>query len=63
LFERQVIELDHCVADIRRYNGNVLNRAGLIRAAIEGLLKCAIDHTQVRSEADVCAQLTRRLRP
>jgi len=62
LFERQVAALDLYVTDIRRHRGNIVNRAGVIRAAIDALLGCRIDCRVVQSEADLRARLVRRLR-
>jgi hypothetical protein len=62
LFERQIVDLDSYVTDIRRHSGNVLNRAGLIRAVIDGFLNSPIDRKSIQSEADLRALVTRRLR-
>jgi hypothetical protein len=62
LFERQIVDLDSYVTDIRRHNGNVLNRAGLIRAVIDAFLNSAIDRRAIQSEAGLRALVTRRLK-
>jgi hypothetical protein len=61
LFERQIADLDRCVSDSRRRTGSVLNRTGIIRAVIDGFLNSAIDRKAIRSEADLRAEMTRRL--
>ena len=61
LFDRQVIHLDRLATDIRGKSGKVLNRAGLIRALIDGLIDSGLDITTSPSETAVRAQVARRL--
>jgi len=61
LFDRQIVHLDRLATDIRGKSGKVLNRAGLIRALIDGLIDSGLDITTSASETAVRAQVARRL--
>jgi hypothetical protein len=61
LFDRQILHLDRLATDIRSTNGKVLNRAGIIRALIDGLIDSGMDITGTASEADLRARVARRL--
>src|SRR4026209_483974 len=61
LFDRQILHLDRLATDIRGKSGKVLNRAGLIRALIDGLIDSGLDITTSASESAVRAQVARRL--
>ena len=53
LFDRQIVELDQLLADIRRKSRTAINRASLIRALIDALLASGIDLSGATSEADL----------
>ena len=61
LFDRQIVHLDRLATDIRGKSGKVLNRAGLIRALIDGLIDSGLDITTSASEVAVRAQVARHL--
>lgn len=61
LFDRQILHLDRLATDIRGKSGKVLNRAGMIRALIDGLIESGLDITGAGSEAALRAQVARRL--
>lgn len=61
LFDRQVIALDRLAADIRRQSGHVLNRAGIIRALVDGLIKNHIDIATIGGEADLRRRIAKAL--
>jgi len=61
LFDRQIVHLDQLATDIRVRNGRPLNRAGIIRALIDGLIESGMDVTGTASEADLRARVARRL--
>jgi hypothetical protein len=61
LFDRQILHLDRLATDIRGRNGKPLNRAEIIRALIDGLLDSGMEVTSAASEADLRAQVARRL--
>jgi hypothetical protein len=61
LFDRQIVHLDRLATDIRGRSGNVLNRAEIIRALIDGLIDSGMDVTSTASEADLRARVSRRL--
>src|SRR4051812_9907026 len=61
LFDRQILNLDRLSTDIRGKTGNVVNRAEIIRALIDGLLDSGMDVTTVASERDLRARVARRL--
>ncbi len=61
LFDRQIVQLDRLATDIRGRNGRALNRAGIIRALIDGLIDSGMDVTGSASEADLRARVARRL--
>jgi hypothetical protein len=63
LFERQIVDLDRRLVNIRRHSGNsTLNRAGLIRAVIDGFLNSSVDKETIRSEAQLREEIRKRLR-
>jgi hypothetical protein len=61
LFDRQIVHLDRLAIDIRGASGNVLNRAEIIRALIDGLIDSGMDVTAAASESDLRARIARRL--
>jgi hypothetical protein len=61
VFDRQIVHLDRLANEIRGKSGKVLNRAGIIRALIDGLIDSGMDVTGSGSEADLRARVTRRL--
>ena len=61
LFDRQIIQLDRLATDIRGRSGKAFNRAGIIRALIDGLIDSGMDITATGSEADLRARVARRL--
>ena len=61
LFDRQILQLDRLATDILGRTGEVLNRAEIIRALIDGLIDSGMDITGARSEADLRARIARRL--
>src|SRR5258706_830346 len=62
LFDRQIVFLDRLGADIRASSGVAISRAHVIRALIDALGESDLDLTGTRSEADLKAILTARLR-
>jgi hypothetical protein len=60
LLDRQIAALGRLSADIRERTGGVVNRAALIRAAIEAAFAAGIDPSRITSEEDVRAALTQR---
>jgi hypothetical protein len=62
LLDRQIVYLDRLAADIRAANRGSISRAHLIRALIEALAASDVDLTSARSESDLRALLTTRLR-
>src|SRR5205085_4012766 len=61
LFDRQILHLDRLATDIRGRSGKVLNRAEIIRGLIDGLIDSGMDITATGSEADLRANVARRL--
>jgi hypothetical protein len=61
LFDRQILQLDRLATDIRGKSGKLLNRAGIIRALIDGLIDSGMDITGTASEKDLRARVARRL--
>jgi hypothetical protein len=61
LFDRQILQLDRLVTDIRSTNGKALNRAEIIRALIDGLIDSGMDITGTASEADLRGRVAQRL--
>ena len=53
LFDRQIVELEHLLTDIRRKSRKTINRASLIRALIDALFASGIDLSGATSEADL----------
>ena len=53
LFNRQIVSLDRLATEIRRHTGQVLNRAGIIRALIDAVVDSRLDLTRVTSEAEL----------
>jgi hypothetical protein len=62
LFERQIVDLDRLTTDVRRKNGQVLNRAEIIRALVDGLIGSGLDVTKYGSEATLRACVQKCLR-
>lgn len=63
LFDRQIVRLDRLASDIRQKTGQVVNRAALIRAVIDGLFDSGVDIKTIRSEQDLRSRIARHLRP
>ena len=61
MFERQVLELDHLIATIRRNTGANLTRAEIIRALLDALNESRIDVTSVVSGAQLKRLLSQKL--
>ncbi|RPH60662.1 MAG: hypothetical protein EHM89_08545 [Acidobacteria bacterium] len=61
LFDRQVSFLQELSLSIRKATGIPINRTQIIRALIDALTRCRLKIATVRSEADLCKALTRRL--
>jgi hypothetical protein len=61
LFDRQIVQLDRLVTDIRGRSGKAFNRTEIIRALIDGLIDSGMDITVSGSEADLRARVARRL--
>ena len=61
LFDRQIAYLDRISADIREKSGKAVSRAELLRAMVDAVQKAGIDLSGAKSEADVVADLFRRL--
>ena len=60
LFDRQIVELDQLLTDIRRKSRKAINRASLIRALIDALFASGIDLSGATSEADLRRLLSLR---
>jgi hypothetical protein len=58
LFDRQIVELDQLLNDIRRKSRKAINRASLIRALIDALFASGIDLSSATSEADLRSLLS-----
>ena len=63
LFDRQIVRLDRLASDIRQRTGQVVNRAALIRAVIDGLFDSDVDIKTIGSEQELRAHIARQLRP
>jgi hypothetical protein len=61
MFERQVLELDHLTATIRRNTGANLTRAEIIRALLDALNESRIDVTSVVSGAQLKRLVSQKL--
>lgn len=61
IFERQIAAIDQLTAAIKRRNGAVLTRAGVIRSLLDALQDSHIDVTNVGSTDDLYRILVRRL--
>ena len=61
LFDRQILHLDQLASQIRGRNGKLLNRAGIIRALVDGLIESGMDVTPATSESDLRGRVARRL--
>ena len=62
LFDRQIVQLDAAAKVIRKKTGNVLTRAAIIRALIDGVLDSGLELTTITSESDLRQRLARLLR-
>ena len=62
LLDREIVFLDRLVADIRGATGTAITRANVIRALVDALAATDVDLTTCRSESELCAVLTKRLR-
>ena len=62
LFDRQIVRLDRLASDIRQKTGQVVNRAALIRAVIDGLFDSKFDITTIGSERDLRILVAQHLR-
>jgi hypothetical protein len=62
LFDRQIVRLDAAVNVIRKRTGNLLTRAAMIRALIDGVLDSSLELTTIASESDLRQRLARLLR-
>jgi len=61
LFDRQVHHLDRVASVNRGKTGNLLNRAEIIRALIDGLIDSGMDISGALSERDLRGRVARRL--
>jgi len=61
LFDRQILALDQFSVDVRRATGGKVNRAAIIRAAVEALLRAGIPPADVRTDADILPAMLARL--
>lgn len=61
LFNRQVVNLDRLIADIRSETGAIVSRTLLIRSLIDALLLSGLNITDCRTEADLRERLVDRL--
>jgi hypothetical protein len=61
LLSRQIIALDQFSVDVRRATGGKVNRAAIIRAAVEALLQAGIPPADVRTDADILPAMLSRL--
>ena len=50
LMDRQIVRLDRLVSEIHRATGAILNRAGVIRALVDGVVGNGLDVSGVSSE-------------
>jgi hypothetical protein len=62
LFDRQVQHLDRLTKKSRSRGHKAINRAGIIRGLIDGMLKSGIDLSGHSTEAAVRDDIARRLR-
>lgn len=63
IFERQILAIDQLTASIRRRNGAVLSRAGVVRSLLDALHDSKLDVTNVASTDDLYQMLVARLAP
>lgn len=61
IFERQILAIDQLTAAIRRRNGAVLSRAGVIRSLLDAFHDSKLDVTNVTSAEDLYRVLVARL--
>ena len=61
LFERQIVDLDRLVTNVRRTRGLAMNRTEVIRALIDGLIGSGLDLTKHGSEATLRAHVAQCL--
>ena len=62
LFDRQIVQLDRLLTDIRAHTKVAINRAGLIRGLIDGFLDSRIDMRRIKSEKELRTRISRCLR-
>ena len=62
LFDRQIVRLDRLASDIRQKTGQVVNRAALIRAVIDGLFDSDVNVKTIGSEQELRARIAHHLR-
>jgi hypothetical protein len=62
LFNRQIVFLDRVANDIRAKTGAAIRRAEILRALVDALESESIDLSEAKSEADLKALLSARLR-
>lgn len=62
LFNRQIVFLDRVANDIRAKTGAAIRRAEILRALVDALESEGIDLSAAKSEADLKALLSARLR-
>jgi hypothetical protein len=61
LFERQIVDLDRLVTNVRRTRGQAMNRTEVIRALIDGLIGSGLDLAKHGSEATLRAHVAQCL--
>jgi hypothetical protein len=61
LFDRQVHALDTLADTMRGRGSRSINRASLIRALIDGMLRSPLDFSGLSSEADLRDDIARRM--
>ena len=62
LFNRQIVFLDRLANDIRAKTGAAIRRAEILRALVDALESEGIDLSEAKSEADLKALLSARIR-
>ncbi len=61
LFDRQIVDLDRLIADIRGRTGVIVSRTLVIRSLIDGLFLSGMDVTDCLGEADLRDRIVDRL--